>query len=118
MRLGFTLLEVLVVVVVLAILASMVFGLMHFIESSRIEMAQGRIQSLGIEISNQVAVKGFPPAVLAAAATAIQQPQWVNDPWENPLQYTVNGKQFKLWSCGPDGVSGTADDIVYKKNAR
>ena len=69
-----------------------------------------------LEAGNQVAVKGFPPATLAAVAAAIQQPDWVNDSWGNPLQYTVNGKQFKLWSCGPDGVSGTSDDIAYKRN--
>jgi prepilin-type N-terminal cleavage/methylation domain-containing protein len=116
MRRGFTLLEVLLVVIVLAILASMLFGLMHFVESSRIEVARGRIQSLGFEVGNQVAVKGFPPATLAEAAKAIQQPEWVKDAWDNPVQYTVNGKQFKLWSFGPDGVSGTADDIVFKRN--
>ena len=40
----------------------------------------------------------------------------IKDAWENTVQYTVTGKQFKLWSFGPDGVSGTADDIVYKRN--
>ena len=33
-----------------------------------------------------------------------------------PLEYAVAGKEFKLWSCGPDGVSGTRDDIHYEKN--
>jgi prepilin-type N-terminal cleavage/methylation domain-containing protein len=116
MRRGFTLLEVLLVVIVLAILASMIFGLMHFVESSRIEVARGRIFTLGIEVENQIAKKGFPPAALADVAKAIQQPEWVKDAWENTVQYTVNGKQFKLWSFGPDGVSGTADDIVFKRN--
>ena len=115
-RNGFTLLEVLVVIVVLAILASMAFGLMHFLESGRITAAEGRIHALGLEVENQVAVKGFPPAAIAAAAAAIQQPEWVKDAWDKPIQYTVNGKQFKLWSCGPDGVSGTSDDIAYKRN--
>ena len=115
-RKGFTLLEVLVVIVVLAILASMAFALMHFVESSRIEVARGRIQALGFEAGNQVAVKGFPPATIAALAAAIQQPEWVKDAWDNPIQYIVNGRQFKLWSCGPDGVSGTSDDVAYKRN--
>jgi hypothetical protein len=26
----------------------------------------------------------------------------------------VSGKEFRLWSCGPDGRSGTGDDIVFK----
>ena len=115
-RKGFTLLEVLLVVIVLAILASMLFGLMHFVDSSRSTVAEGRIHTLGLEVEKQIGLKGSPPATLAVVATAIQQADWVNDPWGNAIQYTVNGKQFKLWSFGPDGVSGTRDDILYKRN--
>ena len=113
---GFTLLELLLVIAVLAILASMAFALMHFVESSRISAAEGRIQALGLEVENQVAVKGFPPATIAIVAAGIKEPDWAKDHWDNPIQYTVNGKQFRLWSCGPDRVSGTADDIAYKRN--
>ena len=115
MRRGFTLLELLLVVIVLAIVASMVFGLMHFVESSRIDAAQGRIFTLGLEVENQTAKKGFPPSTLADVAKALNEPEWVKDHWGNPIQYTVNGKQFRLWSCGSDGVSGTPDDLEYKK---
>ena len=37
------------------------------------------------------------------------------DPWGNPYQYAPQGKKnvgkFDLWSNGPDGKSGTDDDI-------
>ena len=37
------------------------------------------------------------------------------DPWGNPYQYTPEGKQnanrYDFWSNGPDGKSGTDDDI-------
>lgn len=113
---GFTLVEVLIVIVVIAILASIMFGLMHFVESSRIMAAEGRVQALGEAAANQVAVKGFPPAKLVDVAKSINEPDWAVDHWNNPIQYTVTGRQFKLWSSGPDGVSGTADDIRYKRN--
>jgi len=39
------------------------------------------------------------------------------DPWGNPYQYRTPGtgenKDFDLWSMGPDGKSGTEDDITY-----
>jgi general secretion pathway protein G len=38
-----------------------------------------------------------------------------NDPWDNPYQYTAEGKKntnkYDFWSNGPDGKSGTDDDI-------
>ena len=37
------------------------------------------------------------------------------DPWDNPYQYsypgTRNQDRFDIWSFGPDGADGTADDI-------
>jgi len=34
-----------------------------------------------------------------------------SDPWGNPYQYRVSGDEIELWSFGPDGKDGTADDI-------
>lgn len=37
------------------------------------------------------------------------------DPWGNPYRYRTPGQRsdrpFDVWSLGPDGVNGTADDI-------
>jgi general secretion pathway protein G len=37
------------------------------------------------------------------------------DPWGNPYVYVIPGKHnrraFDLWSNGPDGIQGTADDV-------
>lgn len=38
-----------------------------------------------------------------------------NDPWGNPYQYCHppnHGKDYDIWSKGPDGKDGTDDDIV------
>lgn len=34
------------------------------------------------------------------------------DPWGRPYEYTVNGADFELRSLGPDGQSGTEDDVA------
>jgi general secretion pathway protein G len=34
------------------------------------------------------------------------------DPWNRPYEYTVNGDAYELKSLGPDGQSGTEDDIT------
>jgi general secretion pathway protein G len=120
-RKGFTLLEVLVVIVVIAVLASMVFGLMSYIESARISDTEGRVMTLGFEVGGHMAAKGSPPATLEEFTKRLNQPRWMKDgkfvdSWDRPFGYTVNGKKFELWSFGPDGVSGTADDVRYKRN--
>ena len=37
-----------------------------------------------------------------------------NDGWGVPIDYQVMGTTFRLVSAGPDGVRGTADDIVFE----
>lgn len=34
------------------------------------------------------------------------------DPWGNPYEYKLNGGEYELRSLGPDGQSGTEDDIT------
>ena len=33
------------------------------------------------------------------------------DPWGNPYVYRSNGRAYRIFSCGPDGVAYTADDV-------
>ncbi len=37
------------------------------------------------------------------------------DPWDNPFKYDAKGKKnqdgYDVWSTGPDGQDGNADDI-------
>jgi prepilin-type N-terminal cleavage/methylation domain-containing protein len=118
---GFTLLEVLMVVVVLAILASMTFGYFHILDSARITSTQGRVHSLGIEVATVAKLKGFPPAALEELTSRLSQSGWIRDgkfvdAWDHPFEYRVEGKSFRLWSRGADGVSGTDDDLEYKRN--
>lgn len=46
---------------------------------------------------------------------ALMSDSAILDPWGNPFRYRNPGKvpprAFDIWSLGPDGVDGTADDI-------
>ena len=68
---------------------------------------------------------GFPTTAmgLKALRTASHAPNYTpylagpipNDPWGRPYRYEYPGKHGRdkpdLWSLGPDGASGTDDDI-------
>ena len=120
-RKGFTLVEMLIVIVVLALLAGMIFGMMGVIGSTKVSLTETRLHGLRCEVKNHSVVKGQPPAKLEELAAKLDRSGWMKDgkfvdAWEQPLEYRVNGKEFKLWSVGPDGKSGTPDDIEYLKN--
>lgn len=38
------------------------------------------------------------------------------DPWGNPFQYSIRDGKVRVWSSGPDGQSGTEDDIERKSD--
>jgi prepilin-type N-terminal cleavage/methylation domain-containing protein len=119
-RKGFTLLELLMVIAVLAILASLSFGLLR-VGSAQIHVTETRVHTLGCQVGTVAGLKGFPPDRLEDLSFAKDKPDWLQggkfvDAWEHPFEYRVEGKKFRVWSCGPDGVSGTADDIEYKRN--
>ncbi len=118
-RKGFTLLEVVLVAVVLLILAGIAFGLLHWIERCRIQASTTEVFELGLQAASVAQLKGFPPATLEELIPRLS-PQWVQgekvvDAWGNPIRYRVDGKTFELWSCGPDGISGTEDDLHFKR---
>src|SRR5579862_5743971 len=121
-RKGFTLLELLLVLVILALLAGLTFGLLHAsAESAKNRVTQIRIHTLGVQAATRSELMGFPPATLEELAPQLEKPEWMKDgkfcdAWERPIEYRVDGKIFRIWSCGADGISGTNDDLEYKRN--
>jgi hypothetical protein len=111
----------LVVIAVLAILAGASFAIFRSVEAARISLTENRIHSIRCEVKTHVMKKGFAPAALEDLAKALDQPGMMKngkfvDAWDHPFQYRVDGKEFRVWSCGPDGIPGTGDDIDYVKN--
>ena len=117
-RKGFTLVEVLMVIVVLAILASISFGMLRVADSSQNRLARNQVDSLGFQASKAAGLTGFPPGTLEELAPKVERPDWIKggkfvDAWDRPIEYRVEGKTFRLRSCGPDGIPGTDDDLSY-----
>jgi len=141
MRPAFTLLEILVVIAIIAVLASLTFGGMsYYSEKMKYSRTQVLIASIESALEQYKADNGAYPsgANTAAVFTALYgdgsnvylstlNPDFLGkqknveagriiDAWENELGYTYPGSMnppsdFDLWSEGGDAVANTADDI-------
>ncbi len=126
---GFTLIEVMLVVVILGILAAVVLPrLVGRTEQARLAAAQQQIESLSIALEAYYLDNGkFPttadglPVLRVRPVTAAN---WKGpylkkdappDPWGQPYVYVAPGlhnDDYDLSSPGPDGKEGTPDDIT------
>jgi general secretion pathway protein G len=125
---GFTLVEIMLVVAILGILAALVIPkIAGKSEEARIMAANTDIKS-GIKsaLDSYNVDMGTYPASLQDLVQAphnaknwhgpyFDPPQLPTDPWQNAYLYAFPGKHnpasYDLWSAGPDGKSGTSDDI-------
>lgn len=130
---GFTLIELMIVVIIVAALAAMVVPRL----SGRSEQAKIAIAEADINSNIATALKlyeldndNFPTteqglnALLSKPSLKPVPTNWKNpyleresmDPWRNPYQYkypaTHNTAGYDLYSLGKDGIESTEDDIT------
>lgn len=123
---GFTLLEMLVVLVIIGLIASLVGPrLFSRVDSSKVQVAEtqtrllrGAVETFRLEVgripseSEGLAVLYTPPADERSRARwrgPYLDEQVPSDPWGNPYQYAIPGRDglpFALYSLGADGKPG------------
>ena len=132
-RIGFTLLEVIVVLFIIAAIAA--FAVREVIvrrEAAKIDSAGIYVRLLEDAVNIYIVDVGSPPTTEQGLAALVSPPQdlqnpgaWrgpyiksnasSRDPWGSDYQYVRPGPRsgglFDIWSLGPDGVDGTDDDI-------
>lgn len=128
-RSGFTLVEMLLVLVILATLAAIVVPkFAGRTEQARITAAQTQINSFELVLDTYEVDNGFYPKGSDGLQDLVEQPSnaqnWRGpymeeiplDPWGNEYVYECPGKHntssFDIVSMGPDGRSGGDDDIA------
>ncbi len=122
---GFTLMEVMLVLVIIAAIAGIaVVNIGGVRESAFKQTAKADINNLKSLIGTYELMVGTPPSTLDALheqpSDLADPSKWQRvsrdpikpDPWQRPYEYKVNGSQYEIRSLGPDGQSGTDDDIV------
>lgn len=133
---GFTLIEMLVVLVIIGLLASLVGPkLFSKVDSSKVQTAQTQVKMLKGSLETLRLDLGRFPSEAEGLALLNAAPEdeklrarWRGpyldealppDPWGNPYQYSVpgaNGQPFALYSFGADGKrggEGTDADVGY-----
>lgn len=124
LRRGFTLLEVLLVLIILVVIAG--FAIRNFtgtLDQANKRAATAQLSQLSSSIKQyQLMMQQLPPTIDALQnqpADLANPGDWTklldkipNDPWNRPYEYKLNGSTFELRCVGPDGQSGTSDDIT------
>lgn len=127
---AFTLIEVLLVLVILVILASMggLFvrraqqGAMINAAKTQIGSFKNCIETYQLSIRNYPSTSAGLQALLIAPSDLPNPARWNGpyfdlkeiplDPWDKPYQYQlVDNDNYLIWSLGPDKADGTEDDI-------
>jgi general secretion pathway protein G len=116
---GFTLIEILLVVVIIGMLASIVsISVPRHLEKARTSKARADIDSLGVAVSSYYMDEGKYPSGLEALTQGNDpylEKGIPDDPWGNPYYYAYPGShppfKYDLRSLGADGVE-SADDIA------
>lgn len=125
-QLGFTLLELLVVMVIIGLLAGYV-GPKYFaqIGKSETKAAKAQIDALGKALDQYRLDTGHYPntdqGLAALSSTPSGESNWQGpylkkavppDPWGKPYQYKMPGEhdEFDLWTYGKDGQPGGSNE--------
>ena len=112
---GFTLVELMAVVVIIAVLSAMILGTASFAKRSAQEArAKGEIEKLKIAAQEYKMKHGYypDPSSVSDLTNFMVDTVSYTDPWGNPYQYVKHSRHSGTFSSfGYNGTGGDADDI-------
>lgn len=106
---GFTLIELMVVIAIIATLAAIVgLNLVQNIDEGNVSAAKAQIRNFknGL-IAYKLKFKKFPQSLEELASSGVlESSKLPTDPWGNQYVYTPDGSKYTIVSYGADGRAG------------
>lgn len=127
-RAGFSLMEIIVVVVIMSLLAGIVGNrVIHYVSRARMNAAKTQIKMLHGAVQSYRLDTGYYPDMSMGLDALVERPpdvtNWAEggyldtptvpvDPWGNPYYYQYPGDyaDFDIFTLGRDGVEGGEDE--------
>jgi general secretion pathway protein G len=115
---GFTLIELMVVVIIIAALAGMVLPrVIPAADDAKAKIALGDMANISVAVKLHRLETGTYPTALDAVGKHLEKRPV--DPWGSDYRYRFVGEdnipEFELWSVGADKREGTGDDVKFGK---
>ena len=118
---GFTLVEIMVVVVIIGLLAALVGPeIWRMLGFGQHQIAQTQCKTLHNKAMTWKMIHRKPPESLDDMKAPLRDGDDEDfldtipeDPWGNPYVLERDGSKIRIYSWGEDGQEGTEDDIVY-----
>ena len=116
---GFTLVELMVVIIILAVLTAIAIpSYMALRNRARVAAAQSEMKNIATALELYMAdLEAYPPTTFAAMEAAVEAGGYMVDvpaldPWSNGYTYVLAAGSYTLTCIGPDETAGGTDDII------
>jgi general secretion pathway protein G len=112
---GFTLIEIMIVVTIIALLSAVIIvpNVTKYLKRAKIEACKLQIKNFQTPLIEYQSTKGNYPSTEEGLEALVKEGLLKKvpiDPWGNPYHYRYPGEndqeEYEIWSNGPDGKEG------------
>jgi len=112
---GFTLIEIMIVVTIMALLTAVVVvpNVTKYLKKAKVDAARMQIRNFQLPLNEFMSAHGNYPASEEGLEALVKDGYLKKvplDPWGNPYQYRFPGEveqdEYEIWSFGADGKEG------------